>query len=134
MAGIEKICEVCGTHKGDEMWYIKHNDIQVCNDCRKVFKGKNADLFYSKETSTKSKYLKGYFEYEDGTLRDTAVHFNYFLHVEGLDTFWNYSGDIKAVKYHMRKLTKKPIKIYKVPVENLYGLYKNFKGIVSRFE
>jgi len=48
MAGIEKICECCSRHLGQEMYRIKRNNIQVCRDCRPKFKGLPSTLLLFK--------------------------------------------------------------------------------------
>lgn len=48
MAGIEKVCELCGDYLGWKMYELKRNHIQVCKKCRNEFAGKESTLILFK--------------------------------------------------------------------------------------
>ena len=48
MAGIEKVCELSGEYASSDMYWYKHNQLQILPEYRKNFRGDKGTLFVIK--------------------------------------------------------------------------------------
>jgi hypothetical protein len=144
VAYIEKVCEYSGDYPKPSwmMYYYKRNSIQVLPKYRKNFKldnfkNKEYTLHITKIMGIKYKCLKGYYKYPDGSIKPYSIEWDYYLEIPGMKEnnkqylYWNYSHDIKAVKYKIAKLlgtSKKELEKHIVKYKTYDDLLESYKG------
>ena len=133
MAGMEKICEMSGTHPGGIMWYYKRNQLQIMPEYRKLFRGAKHELIIKVEgvywcnkyfcmRYDKSEYLKydppfenekEFYNYKVSCGYKIVKEYEYTLKVfdEKLQgrvngEYLNYSMDLSTVKRKLKRLLR----------------------------
>ena len=103
MAGIEKVCELCGEHCGGAMYQFKRDLIQVCPTCKKRFKHQKAYL----HTFEPGAYAVSHY-YSRGSVR-TRILRDYVLEVPGLPG--RVGGYYLNWTYHMSSAKRRLIRM-----------------------